>query len=48
MPNISCLEFDIDGQVLFSGDQEGAIRVWESNAPESNDHWYLKKNLDFR
>ena len=45
---VNCLEFDIDGQVLFSGDQEGAIRVWESNAPESNDHWYLKKNLDFR
>ena len=27
---VNCLEFDIDGQVLLSGDQEGAIRVWES------------------
>ena len=39
------MEFDIDGQVLFSGDQAGAIRVWESS---STDHWYLKKSLDFR
>ena len=42
---VNCLEFDIDGQVLFSGDQAGAIRVWESS---STDHWYLKKSLDFR
>ena len=45
---VNCLEFDIDGQVLFSGDQDGTIRVWESSNPESNDNWYLKKNLDFR
>ena len=45
---VNCLEFDIDGQVLFSGDHNGAIRVWESSSPDSNDNWYLKKSLDFR
>lgn len=43
---VNCLEFDIDGQVLFSGDQNGAIRVWESSSGSPD--WYLKKSLDFK
>ncbi len=43
---VNCMEFDIDGQVLFTGDSQGAIRVWESS--DANDQWYLKKSLDFK
>ena len=32
---VNCLVFDIDGQLLFSGDNEGAIRVWEPHMQES-------------
>jgi jouberin len=45
---VNCLAFDIDGHVLFSGDQDGAIRVWETSTPDDNDNWYLKKSLDFK
>ncbi|XP_040565035.1 jouberin [Lepeophtheirus salmonis] len=38
---ITALEFDIDGQVLFSGDNVGYIRVWES--VEGNEKWNKKK-----
>ena len=32
---INCLVFDIDGQLLFSGDNTGGIRVWEPHIQES-------------
>jgi jouberin len=32
---INCLVFDIDGQLLFSGDNNGGIRVWEPHIQES-------------
>ena len=32
---INCLVFDIDGQILFSGDNNGGIRVWEPHIQES-------------
>ena len=32
---INCVVFDIDGQLLFSGDNTGGIRVWEPHIQES-------------
>lgn len=42
--HINCLKFDIEGHFLFSGDNKGLIKMWES--PESHGNHGLESSTD--
>ena len=42
--HINCLKFDIEGHFLFSGDNKGLIKMWES--PESHHNQGLESSTD--
>ena len=42
--HINCLKFDIEGHFLFSGDNKGTIKMWES--PESHHNLGLESSTD--